>query len=433
MFMNKFKYLFTYQLKKRILSKAFLISNAIIFVVLVLVTNINNIARQFEPSQDGEKILIVDETSLSALEDLNTIYKDNYQNGIITHGGIFFEKADAYDETLNTPTLILRMEGDLLKADLHKFKLSQTNTQVLSLSVSHLARHYFLSDKTEEEIGLIEDFNNVGIHALTIHTLEEDSTVREVLSVFAMFLSIPIFMLIMMAVQFVGGSIVEEKSSKAIEYIIANVSPQQHFFAKIFTSLIALVLQTLLILAYGLVGTLVSVLISNTSNSSGAGDLLTNALGLDITIINSLISYLPLTIIYLILFGGFGGLLLMVIMAFVASVSTTNEEYQQFQSPMMFIVLIGFYGGMFGTMLGSANIFIKVMAYIPLFSPFMVPSLYLAGSFMWWEALISLIILFASVIFTYKLIMPMYKQSILSYDTDKFMKRVKKAFKSKNA
>lgn len=430
--MNKFKYLFTYQLKKRIFSKAFLISNTIIFIVLVLVANINNIIKQFEPDQLGEKILIVDETSKNALDDLKAIYDEQYKNGPITHGGIYFEATDIYVENLAIPTLILRMEGDLLKADLHKFKLAQTNTTVVGLSVSQLARMYFLSDKTEEEIALIEDFNIVGSQALTVHTLEKDSNLREIMSVFAMFLSIPIFMLIMMAVQFVGGSIVEEKSSKAIEYIIANVSPQQHFFAKIFTSLTALVLQTVLILVYGLVGTLISVLIFNTSGAN-MGEMLTGSLGLDITVVESLLAYLPLTILYLVLFSGFGGLLLMVIMAFVASVSTTNEEYQQFQSPLMFVLLIGFYGGMFGTMLGSANSFIKVMAYIPVFSPFMVPSLFLAGSFAWWEALISLIILIATVIVTYKLIMPMYKQSILSYDTDKFMKRVKKAFKSKNA
>ena len=66
-----------------------------------------------------------------------------------------------------------------------------------------------------------------------------------------------------MAVQFVGGSIVEEKSSKAIEYIIETLAHNNTFSAKIFTSLIALVVQTLLIVIYGLIASLVSVLIFN--------------------------------------------------------------------------------------------------------------------------------------------------------------------------
>lgn len=431
--MNKFKYLFSYQLKKRILSKAFLISNIIILMVLVLVANINNIIRLFEPDQKGQQVLVVNQTEHpNAVNDLIEIYQTQYEKGPIPHGGLYFEVAQSYDESLEKPTIIFKMEGELLKADLHQFNLSQTNTQVVRLSVSQLATSYFLADKTDEEKALIGDFNQVGATALTIHRVTEDGQMREIMSVLAMFISIPIFMLIMMAVQFVGGSIVEEKSSKAIEYIIANVSPQQHFFAKIFTSLIALVLQTVLILLYGLLGTLISVLVFKQSANAGMNDLLTGSLGLDPTVIEGLMTYLPLTVVYLILFSGLGGMLMMVIMAFVASVSTSNEEYQQFQSPMMFVILIGFYGGMFGTMFGSTNIFIKTMAYIPVFSPFMVPSLYLAGGFAWWEALISLVILLLSVIFTYKLIMPMYKQSILSYDTDKLTKRIKKAFKSKN-
>lgn len=431
--MKKFKYLFLYQLKKRFLSKAFLISNIIILVVLVLVANINNIVRLFEPDQKGQQVLVINQTDKDALSDLTAIYDNNYKNGIIPHGGIYFEITDSYDETLEIPSLILTMDGDQLKADLYQFRLSQANTQVLNLSVGNLASTYFLENKTPEEIELINDFSSVAANALNIHYSADNTQMREIMSALAMFISIPIFMLIMMAVQFVGGSIVEEKSSKAIEYIIANVTPQQHFFAKIFTSLIGLVLQTLLIMIYGLIGTLISVLVFKQGASMGMNDLLTGSLGLSPDIIESLMKYLPLTILYIILFSGVGGLLMMVVMAFVASISTNNEEYQQFQSPMMFIILIGFYGGMFGTLFGSTNIFIKIMAYIPVFSPFMVPSLYLAGGFAWWEAFISLAILIATSIVTYKFIMPMYKQSILSYDTDKFTQRVKKAFKSKKA
>ena len=95
---------------------------------------------------------------------------------------------------------------------------------------------------------------------LIINRLEDDSAVREAMGTLAMFLSIPIYILLMIAVQFREVQLLREKSSKAIEYIIANVSLQQHFFAKIFTSLIALVVQTLLIVIYGLIASLVSVL-----------------------------------------------------------------------------------------------------------------------------------------------------------------------------
>lgn len=436
--MNKFKYLLKYQLKKRIFSKAFLISNIIILIALILVANISNIIRLFEPDQKGQKVLVVNETTNpNAVTDLETLYEGTFKNGSVMHGGLYFEVIDNFNEEDKLPTLILTTEEGKLKGILHQFKLTETNTQVLGMTVGSLASRYFLESKTEEEKALITDYGTISRNAIVVHRVDDDSAVREAMGVLAMFFSIPIYILLMMAVQFVGGSIVEEKSSKAIEYIIANVSPQQHFFAKIFTSLIALVVQTILIVIYGIIASLVSVLIFNQSASGiggSASEMLTGSLGLDKEIVDSLLKYLPLTIVYLILFSGLGGLMMMVLMAFVAAISTTNEEYQQFQSPMMIVMLIGFYGAMFGPMFGHGNLFVRIMAYIPFFSPLMVPSLYLSGSITWWDGLISLALLLITTIVVYRLIMPMYKQAILSYDTgEKMGKRIKKAFKAKDA
>ncbi len=436
--MNKFKYLLKYQLKKRIFSKAFLISNIIILIALILVANISNIIRLFEPDQKGQKVLVVNETTNpNAVSDLETLYEGTFKNGSVMHGGLYFEVIDNFNEEDKLPTLILTTEEGKLKGILHQFKLTETNTQVLGMTVGSLASRYFLESKTEEEKALITDYGTISRNAIVVHRVDDDSAVREAMGVLAMFFSIPIYILLMMAVQFVGGSIVEEKSSKAIEYIIANVSPQQHFFAKIFTSLIALVVQTILIVIYGIIASLVSVLIFNQGASGiggSASEMLTGSLGLDKEIVDSLLKYLPLTIVYLILFSGLGGLMMMVLMAFVAAISTTNEEYQQFQSPMMIVMLIGFYGAMFGPMFGHGNLFVRIMAYIPFFSPLMVPSLYLSGSITWWDGLISLVLLLITTIVVYRLIMPMYKQAILSYDTgEKMGKRIKKAFKAKDA
>lgn len=435
--MNKFKYLLKYQLKKRIFSKAFLISNIIILIALILVANISNIIRLFEPDQKGQKVLVVNETTNpNAVTDLENLYEGTFKNGSVMHGGLYFEVIDNFNEEDKLPTLILTTEEGKLKGILHQFKLTETNTQVLGMTVGSLASRYFLESKTEEEKALITDYGTISRNAIVVHRVDDDSAVREAMGVLAMFFSIPIYILLMMAVQFVGGSIVEEKSSKAIEYIIANVSPQQHFFAKIFTSLIALVVQTILIVIYGIIASLVSVLIFNQGASGiggSASEMLTGSLGLDKEIVDSLLKYLPLTIVYLILFSGLGGLMMMVLMAFVAAISTTNEEYQQFQSPMMIVMLIGFYGAMFGPMFGHGNLFVRIMAYIPFFSPLMVPSLYLSGSITWWDGLISLALLLITTIVVYRLIMPMYKQAILSYDTgEKMGKRIKKAFKAKD-
>ncbi|MGI6360153.1 MAG: hypothetical protein ACOX02_03845, partial [Acholeplasmatales bacterium] len=80
--MNKFKYLLKYQLKKRIFSKAFLISNIIILIALILIANISNIIKLFEPDQKGQKVLVVNETTNpNAITDLETLYETTFKNG----------------------------------------------------------------------------------------------------------------------------------------------------------------------------------------------------------------------------------------------------------------------------------------------------------------------------------------------------------------
>ena len=80
----------------------------------------------------------------------------------------------------------------------------------------------------------------------------------------------------------------------------------------------------------------------------------------------------------------------------------------------------------------GTNIVVKILGYIPFFSPFMAPSLFLANIYSWYETLISLLVLSITTYTIYKLIMPAYKTAILSYDTDKFLKRIRKAFGKNN-
>lgn len=431
MHMKKFKYLLSYQLKKRLTSKAFIISNIIIFAAIILVANIGNIINAFQKEPTSKEIFVVNETKdILIVDALNEAYLALISEGVFP--SIVFVSSDGYDETLEKTTLIVSKQNGEIVGTLIPHDLSAANEYYISESLGILIIQDWIKDKTQEELDLIEDYQNIlNRPYLIVENIEDDTQALEVMSAISMLISLPLFLLIILAIQFLGGSIVEEKSSKAIEYIIANVSPKQHFFAKVLTSLIGLISQALLIMLYGFVGILVSLVIFGQSSGMGMdlNTMLGSTMGFDQAMIDGLIKYLPLTLLFVVLFAGCGSLLLMIIMAFVAAISNSNEEYQQFQSPLMFIILIGFYGSFFGVLFQEGNLLIKIMAYIPVFSPFMVPSLYFAGGFAWWEALISFIILAGSTFLVYKLIMPMYKSSILSYTTDKLTVRIKRAFK----
>jgi len=431
--MNKFKYLFTYQLKQKLTAKSFLVSNIIIFVVLMLLLNINNIVRAFDDGSDGADLVYVyNQTGYVNIMSELEVYEDEISSQLGT-SGVYFEAIASFDPNSyefngSSAILVINQEGESLSADLFINDLNVYKRTSIQNALEKLRQDYLLEDKTPEEKELIIEF-------LTpmdfMPHLTEDTQGKEILSGIASFVSLPIFMLIIFAVQAVGASIVEEKQTKAVEYIIANVSPNKHFFAKILTNFVFLTIQLLLILVYALIGGLLSIYVFGGYDMSaglGLSDTIALSYGIDNATMDNIMKQLPLTVFFFIGFTGLGGLLYMVVMGFVASISNSNEEYGQFQTPLMMIMLAGFYAAMFGTMFGDVNIIIKIMAYIPVFSPFMAPSLYLAGAFSWLEALIALGILGATSYLLYKLVMPMYKNAILSYSTDKMSVRIKKAF-----
>ena len=49
-------------------------------------------------------------------------------------------------------------------------------------------------------------------------------------------ITMPLFMLIIFLVQMIGAEVNEEKTTKSMEIIISNVSPETHFLAKVLSS-----------------------------------------------------------------------------------------------------------------------------------------------------------------------------------------------------
>ncbi|MCK9427076.1 MAG: ABC transporter permease [Acholeplasmataceae bacterium] len=426
--MSKFSYLLRFQLLKRFKSKTFVITNIIVFLLLLLVANLNHIINAFDKGEADAYIMVVNQTGKeSFMDDLGALEEEYYTEGM---GRIHFEILTDYDEnSTERNILIASFDDDILKAELKNSHLNFLKQNTLQSYLQMLKNNYLFEGLDKEEIELLEKLQTPLI--LIVETEDEATTAKEILSLFSMILSIPMFMLIVFSVQYIGGSIVEEKSSKAIEYLIANVSPKQHFFAKILTSFTFLVVQMLLMLVYGLVGGFLSAFVFGKASGGSLNQILASNFGLDVSDMKEILTYLPLALFFFLAFAGLGGLLFMVIMAFIAAISNSNEDFQQFQSPLMILMLVGFYGALFGTMAGP-NIVVKILGYIPFFSPFMAPSLFLANIYSWYETLISLLVLSITTYTIYKLIMPAYKTAILSYDTDKFLKRIRKAFGKNN-
>ncbi len=421
--MNKFKYLVTFGLKKRVWRKAFIITNAILGIAILLIVNIPALIDIFGPDHeqpDPFQVIVINDTTDQTYDlsgSIDTYINNEFIEDSYEIKGTTYEDSDDFwdDEDVD---ILLIFSGDLQSPDIDMY-IKPSHTQ------SHLVNNIqrFLNDYQGIEyanFNLIEPDQN-GEDDNGRLAPEDRMFIEGIVSI----LFLPMFMLIVFATQFLGVDIIEEKSSKAIETIIASVPAKVHFLSKITASVGFLFIQGSLLIIYGLLGAGLGRMMASTVD--------TEALSL-FAELSTRIPDWPILLVLAILFMLVGTVLFLTLSALIASIATTQEDYQQFQAPLVLILISGFYIGIFLPMMGADNL-IKIASFIPLFSPFVGPIAFATGVTSLWHALVSLLILMLTVILFMYLISPIYKVAILSYEETKFFRRIgryiKKAFSKK--
>lgn len=163
-----------------------------------------------------------------------------------------------------------------------------------------------------------------------------------------------LIMSLMMFVLMAGGAslsmgVVEEKTSRVVEILLATIRPSQLLAGKVLGIGAAILAQYLLYLAvFGVVG-----------HFTGITETLNVSIGV----------YLAQAILWAVL----AFLLYSVIWAALASTVSRQEDVGAITTPMTFVILGGFYLGMFlvpNSPDGAATTWLSM---VPLFSPFMMP------------------------------------------------------------
>lgn len=415
--MDKFNYLVGYGLKKRVARKAFIISNIVVLILLVLVINLPNIIALFSSDKDTELSYNIDFYNHTDKESFVTDFSDMLNANLEEEMFIFtipetpFTEDEFWKNTKKDGAVIVN--GTIENPEILIYTGDTMLFANLSRALEFLIINYQVENYQEPTVNLVlpPDYENP----------EEGMVLSSMMSV----LILPMFMLVIMATQFVGVDIIEEKSTKAIETIISSVPANTHFFSKIISSVLFVIIQGGLVLVYGAVGLLVSKVFSS---ANLAGATLGGPEGSLLLYVAELLPNWPVVLTVAVFFMIIGTLLYLVIAALFASMAVTQEDYQQFQTPLMLVLLASFYAALFGPMAG-ANGFVKVLSFIPLVAPMLTPVALASGMISLVEALISLFVLILTLILFIYLFTPVYKVSILSYDQTKFFKRIKSYFK----
>lgn len=432
---KKLWYLTRLSLNKKIKSKWFVVANIIILIVLVGILNIDYIIKLFGGDFDKfTNILVVDNTNY-VYDDLENIYNESskyiedIKNSTIT---LSDKTTEELKENLKDKDIILEINNDndnfinakvIVNGSVDTIIYQFITTSINQVKTNVALNSYGIDKDTMDLIEKSVDIEKININ----EDKKDDDLTNLALGVIFPIVILPVFLLVTYLVQMIGSEINEEKSTKSMEIIISNVSPEVHFLSKLISSNTFVLFQGLLMIIYSLFGGLLRLILSGgnvlSSNNEALSEI-TNTIN-ELDILSKLSNAIPLTLILIIVtFIAYS-----LLSGILASMTTNMEDFQQLQTPIMVISLLGFYLSMASSMF-DGSLFIRIMSYLPFISLFLSPALFLVGQITLIDVSISVLVMVVLIFLLYKYGLKIYKVGILNYSSSDLWKKIFKAIKN---
>ena len=428
--MNKLGFLTKYSLGKKIKSKWFIVVNIIILVVISALINMDSIIKLFGGDfNNNEEILVID--NIGVLETFKDIYAINNEYLKSETKYSIEEYKEGYDSAIeeikDTDKILIVIDKDdnnyITSKLVTNSSMDTITYTIISNTLDSVKREEVLKSYniTNEMYEKIESKVEVERIILDSENTDDNMLTNLVVTIITM----PFFFLTVYLVQMIGAEINEEKSTKSMEIIISNVSAKTHFISKIISSNVFVLIQGALLLIYCIIGIIIRYFINGSIINSLPVELTTLGSTLSSSgIMDNIKIALPLMLLLLIitLFA------YSIVSGVLASVTTNMEDYQQIQTPIVLILLAGFYLSSLASIF-KGSIFIKVASYIPFISSLLAPTMYALGEFSLFDMLISILLMVVTILLLMKYGFRIYKVGILNYSDNNLWKKIFKSMK----
>lgn len=435
--MSKLKYLIKVSLNKKIKTKWFAITNVLLLVLIVGLVNADSIVKFFGGDFEEETdILVIDNTnsSYANLEASYLEYQKYVEDMKVTNIKNYTGSVDeALAEVENKDSILIEINSDennFISAKVtSKDGVDAIVMQLLNSSLNgvktNLALNYY--NISNEMLSLINSPLEVETVKLD-DSKNTDEMMELLMGVIFPIVILPFFMLTIFLVQMIGAEINEEKTTRGMEIIISNVPAKIHLASKIIASNAFVILQGLILIVDAIIALFIRVFTSDSSINKMIEQVRVSDVfsGLkESGVIDSLAYVIPIMLILMLLtFIAYS-----LLSGVLASMTTNLEDFQQLQTPIVIISLVGYYLAMMAAMF-DGSIFIKVASYIPFISALLTPALLLLGQIGIIDVIISLVLLILAIFLLYKYGLKIYKVGILNYSSTGLWKKMFKAMKS---
>ena len=401
----------TFTMKDLLKRKSFIISNIVIWVIIIALFNVPNILKMINGDNDtssSEKLLSVDnnnvfEGALEILKQNELGYDIQTSNDELTFDNI---KEKIKNGDINQAIIIKSENGNinieyivenlLYVSEVPKDIVSSLSTIYTNLQISKL-------NLTPQQIQNITP--NFSFEMKQTETQEVQGN-----NIVMMFLSLVLFYAIYFCAYQVSTSITTEKTSKIIETLVTSTNPRTIVLGK-----------TVGIGIVGLIQVFAMIIIA----------LISNNLFLEQGILDKIISIenltpflLIMTLVYFLL--GYFAYALMY--ALTGSTVSKPEDVQSANSPVAILAVIGFYLAYFTMMnpTSDLNVFASIF---PLSSAFCMPFRIMMGIATAKEIILSILVLILTIIIIARISIKIYSNAILNYGSKINLKDIFKFYK----
>lgn len=428
---NKFWYLTKQSLRKKIKSKWFIGVNIMLALVIITLININSIIAFFGGDfNEKTRILVVDKTDISFdvfKQSIKEVTKEEEDEKVVVKASNKTEKQLKKDLKDNEVAIVFdNDEENFVTAKvISKEKIDSSTYQYISQGLNSTKTSVALVKTNTDPTLLAKISSPMTTERIVLNDKKSvDENMEMVMGSLFPTLILPFFMLIIFLVQMIGGEICEEKTTKSMEIIISNVSPKVHLLSKVIASNLFIIIQGLLLVLYSVIGILISTK-GHLSIDPNVDSLLTATV--ESGFLDKIITLLPAILIMMLL----SFLAYSLIAGILAAMTTNMEDFNQIQTPIMLVLLAGYYLAIMAGMF-DGSVLIRILSYVPFISCLVSPSLYIIGQISMIDVIISIIVLIITILVMVKYGLRVYKVGILNYSNEKIWSRFAKALKSKD-
>jgi ABC-2 type transport system permease protein len=434
---NKLKYLINMSLKRKVATKWFVIANLVLALVIVGLANIDSLVKAFGGDFNQQQIIyVVDNTNKTY--DIFKNQVEELKKQINMGSSYSLEIATTEEEALtkleeDKKAWIIVFNNDektVVNAKIiTEAYLSAVDNQILTTSInsSRTAIAILETDVSEEDLNKLLTQTPITREYLDETKKSEEEQIEMIMSTVFPLVILPFFMLTIFLVQMIGAEVNDEKTTRGMEIIISNVSPKTHFASKVIAGNLFVIIQGLLLFIYGGIGMFVRNLVGSSSLESDITKTIIDSFKaiMESNLGDKLIYIIPLTLVLmLITFIGYS-----LLAGILASMSTNIEDFQQVQTPIIVISLIGYYLSMLSGLF-EGSILIRVFSYIPFISAILSPSLLVFGHIGVADVLISIALMLGTIYLLITFGLRIYKVGILNYSSSDLWKKMFKALKN---